>query len=32
MLRDLPGPDAVTVRAWGPRGLTCRATATLAGS
>lgn len=30
MLRDLPGDDTVTARAWGPRGLTCRATATLA--
>lgn len=30
MLRDLPGRDTVTARAWGPRGLTCRATATLA--
>jgi hypothetical protein len=29
-LPDLPGTDTVTARAWGPRGLTCRATATLA--
>lgn len=29
-LPDLPGSDTVTARAWGPRGLTCRATATLA--
>ena len=28
-LPDLPGTDVVTVRAWGPRGLTCRATAAL---
>jgi hypothetical protein len=28
-LRDLPGSDTVTVRAWGPNGLGCRATATL---
>jgi hypothetical protein len=28
-LRDLPGADAVTARAWGPRGAACRATATL---
>lgn len=28
-LQDLPGADAVTVRALGPRGLVCRATATL---
>jgi hypothetical protein len=28
-LRDLPGADAVTARAWGPRGAVCRATATL---
>jgi hypothetical protein len=28
-LQDLPGADAVTVSAWGPRGLVCRATATL---
>jgi hypothetical protein len=29
MLRDLDGPDRVTVRASGPRGLTCEANATL---
>jgi hypothetical protein len=29
-LPDLPGSDSVTARAWGPRGLTCHATATLA--
>jgi hypothetical protein len=28
-LNDLPGADTVTARAWGPRGLVCRATATL---
>ena len=28
-LRDLPGTDTITARAWGPRGLVCRATATL---
>ena len=28
-LRDLPGTDAVTARAWGPQGLVCRAAATL---
>ena len=28
-LRDLDGPDRVTVRASGPRGLTCEASATL---
>lgn len=28
-LQDLPGADAVTARAWGPRGLVCRAAATL---
>ena len=28
-LADLPGDDAVTVRAWGPNGLVCQATATL---
>ena len=28
-LRDLPGTDTVSVRAVGPRGLVCRATATL---
>ena len=26
---DLLGPDTVTARAWGPAGVTCRATATL---
>ena len=31
MLADLPGSDIVTAHAWGPSGLTCRATATLAG-
>jgi hypothetical protein len=31
-LRDLPGADAVSVRAWGPRGLVCRAAAILSGS
>jgi hypothetical protein len=30
-LRDLPGADTVTARAWGPRGLTCAAAATLPG-
>ena len=29
-LPDLPGSDTVSVQTWGPRGLTCRATATLA--
>jgi hypothetical protein len=29
MLRDLSGADAVTARAWGPRGLVCQAAATL---
>ena len=29
ILRDLPGADVITVRALGPRGLVCRATATL---
>lgn len=29
VLTDLPGSDAVVVHAWGPRGLVCRATATL---
>ena len=29
MLPDLPGADAITVRAWGPLGLGCLATATL---
>jgi hypothetical protein len=28
-LQDLPGADAVTASAWGPRGLVCRATTTL---
>lgn len=28
-LRDLPGSDTVTARAWGPGGVTCRATATV---
>ncbi len=28
-LRDLQGSDTVTARAWGPRGINCRATATL---
>jgi hypothetical protein len=31
-LPDLPGYDTVTARAWGPSGLACRVTATLAGS
>ena len=31
-LPDLPGYDTVTARAWGPAGLACRVTATLAGS
>jgi hypothetical protein len=31
-LSDLPGYDTITARAWGPNGLACRATATLAGS
>jgi hypothetical protein len=30
LLSDLPGFDTVTARAWGPNGLACRATATLA--
>lgn len=30
-LRDLPGADTVTARAWGPRGVTCAASATLPG-
>jgi len=30
-LRDLPGADRVTGRAWGPGGLTCAASATLPG-
>ena len=29
-LQDLPGDDTVTASAWGPRGLGCRAIATLA--
>jgi hypothetical protein len=29
-LPDLAGSDTVTAQAWGPRGLTCRVTATLA--
>jgi hypothetical protein len=29
-LPNLPGADTVTARAWGPRGLACQATATLA--
>jgi hypothetical protein len=29
MLPDLPGSDAIVVSAWGPRGLGCRAAATL---
>ena len=29
MLPNLPGTDTVVVHAWGPRGLGCRATATL---
>ena len=29
-LPDLPGTDTVTARGWGPRGLSCHATATLA--
>jgi hypothetical protein len=31
-ITDLSGPDTVTVRAWGPTGITCRATATLPGA
>jgi len=30
-LRDLPGADRVTGRAWGPGGITCAASATLPG-
>jgi hypothetical protein len=30
-LSDYPGPDQVTARAVGPRGITCQATATLPG-
>jgi hypothetical protein len=29
-LPDFPGSDEITVRAWGPRGLNCQATAILA--
>jgi hypothetical protein len=29
MLQNLPGSDAIVVHAWGPRGLGCRAAATL---
>jgi hypothetical protein len=29
LLPDLSGADTVAARAWGPRGLTCRASATL---
>jgi hypothetical protein len=32
VLRDLPGSDAVSARAWGPRGVVCRAAAVLPGS
>ena len=32
MLSDLPGADVVTATAWGPGGLTCRASATLPGA
>ncbi len=28
-LRDLPGADVITARAWGPRGLVCSTTATI---
>lgn len=31
-IADLRGPDTVTARAWGPNGITCRATATLPGA
>ena len=31
-LPDLVGSDTVTARAWGPAGITCRATATLPGA
>jgi hypothetical protein len=31
-LQDLPGADAVTAQAWGPRGLVCRAVAVLGDS
>ena len=30
-LRDFPGADTITARAWGPSGVACRATATLPG-
>jgi len=30
-LRDLPGADRVTARAWGPAGVTCSAAVTLPG-
>jgi hypothetical protein len=30
-IRDLPGADRVVARAWGPGGLTCSVSATLAG-
>ena len=30
LLRDLPGTDTVTARAWGPGGRSCRASATVA--
>jgi hypothetical protein len=29
LLPDLPGADTVVAGAWGPRGITCRATATV---
>ena len=29
MVPDLPGSDTIVVHAWGPKGLSCRATATL---
>lgn len=32
LLEDLPGADAVTARTWGPRGIVCRASATLPAS
>ncbi|MDH4176833.1 MAG: hypothetical protein OEW52_06935 [Thermoleophilia bacterium] len=31
LVQDLPGVDVVAARAWGPGGLTCRASASLAG-
>lgn len=31
LLRDLPGGDRISARAWGPRGVTCEAAATLPG-